>query len=117
MKRENESLQFLGKTVTVTVDRPLGSNHPVHGFRYPLNYGFLRDTAGGDGEELDAYVLGVATPLAEFTGECIAVIQRNEEIDDKLVVVPPGIRLSPARIRRATHFQEQFFSSRITLAE
>ncbi len=55
-------------------------------------------------------------PLAEFTGECIAVIQRAEERDDKLVVVRAGTELSADEIRRATHFQEQYFSSRLTVA-
>ena len=116
MSQADNSLQFLGRTVTVTIDRPLGSNHPTHGFRYPLNYGFLPATLSGDGEELDAYILGVAVPLAEFTGECIAVIQRAEERDDKLVVVRAGTELSADEIRRATHFQEQYFSSRLTVA-
>lgn len=116
MEPADDSLGYLGKVVTVTIDRPLGSNHPAHGFQYPINYGFLRGTTSGDGEELDAYVLGIAEPLPEFTGECIAVIKRSEESDDKLVVVPSGLRLSVEEIRRATQFQEQYFTSTITIA-
>ena len=36
--------EFLGKQLTVIVDRPLGSKHPNHGFEYKLNYGYIPDT-------------------------------------------------------------------------
>lgn len=106
-----EATQFLGKTVTVTMDRPLGSKHPKHGYTYPVNYGFVPETKSPDGEELDAYVLGVDALLEEFTGQCIAFIHRLNDDDDKLIVVPEGMILSDDEIRQATHFQEQYFQS------
>ena len=102
---------FLGKTVTVRVDRPLGSQHPAYGFFYPVNYGFIPGTTGLDNEELDAYVLGVFEPVQEFTGRCIAVISRVDDNDDKLVVVPEGKEYTDDQIRALTEFQEQFFHS------
>ena len=54
---------YLGKEVTVKIDRPLGTKHPKHGFIYQCNYGYIPNTISGDGEELDAYVLGVHKPL------------------------------------------------------
>lgn len=103
--------EFLGKIVTVTVDRPLGSKHPRHGFQYPANYGFVPDTISSDGEELDAYVLGVTKPLTTFTGRCIAVIHRTNDNDDKLIVVKDGVLLTDEEIRSSTDFQEQYFKS------
>jgi len=102
---------FLGKIVIVRMDRPLGSKHLRHGFVYPLNYGFVPDTLSPDGAELDAYVLGVSEPLAAFTGECIAVIHRTNDDDDKLIVVPAGHSYTDAQIEAATRFQEQSFES------
>ena len=67
---------FLRQTVTVEIDRPLGSRHPEWGFIYPVNYGYLAGVPAPDGEELDAYVLGVFEPLARYEGRCIAVIHR-----------------------------------------
>ena len=33
----------IGRTVTVTVDRPLGSYHPKHkDIYYPINYGYVK---------------------------------------------------------------------------
>ena len=101
------------KTLTVTIDRPLGSKHPEWGWIYPVNDGYIAGVVGGDGEDLDAYVLGVDAPLTAFTGRCIAVIERTDDVEVKLVVVPDGMTLSDEEIGRATFFQEQWFSSRI----
>lgn len=107
---------FLGKTVDLVIDRPLGSKHPKHDFVYPVNYGFVPGTESPDGEELDAYVLGVDQPLQTFRGVCIAVIHRTNDQDDKLIVVPEEMEISDEEIRHATHFQEQYFQSEILRA-
>lgn len=109
----NKPTDYLGKTVTIKIDRQLGSKHQKHGWIYELNYGFVPDTIAPDGEELDAYVLGVDVPIETFTGKCIAVIHRTNDEDDKLVVVPEGKDFSDDDIRALTHFQEQFFKSEI----
>ena len=101
--------------MTLKIDRPLGSKHPRHGFVYPINYGFVPHTLSPDGAELDAYVLGVFVPLAEFTGQCTAVIHRTNEADDKLIVCAVGQSYTHEEIRSATRFQEQFFSSVILI--
>jgi inorganic pyrophosphatase len=102
---------YLGQQVTVHVDRPLGTQHPDHGFLYPVNYGHLPGVLAPDGDDLDAYVLGVSEPLHQFRGCCIAVIHRLDDDDDKLVIVPSGVTLSDAEILAQTHFQERFFDS------
>jgi inorganic pyrophosphatase len=95
----------------VTIDRPLGSRHPRHGFLYPLNYGCVPGTTAPDGEELDAYVLGVFEPVETFTGRCIAVIHRLDDQDDKLVLAPAGRDYTDDQIRALVEFQERFFTS------
>jgi len=104
---------FLGQTVTLTIDRPLGSRHPQWGFIYPLNYGYVPGTLAPDGEAIDAYVLGVFEPLQTFTGQCIALIHRLNDDDDKLIVVPPGKQYTPDQIAALTEFQERFFQIEI----
>ncbi len=108
-----DARQFLGKTVTVLMDRPLGSKHPKYGYHYPVNYGFIENTLAVDGQETDAYVLGVDEPVEEFTGQCIALVHRLNDNDDKLVVVPEGKTMTDDEIREAVHFQEQYFESEI----
>jgi inorganic pyrophosphatase len=108
-----EPSSFIGQIVTVTVDRPLGSRHPQHGFIYPVNYGYIAGIDAPDGDELDAYVLGVFEPMERFTGKCIAVIHRTGDDDDKLVVVPEGKTYTDEQIVALTEFQERFFTSLI----
>lgn len=103
--------KYLGKQVTVRMDRPLGTKHPKWNFIYPVNYEFIPNTKAPDGEELDAYVLGVFEPKKEFTGICIAIIHRTNDNDDKLVVVLEGKEYSDEQIRALTEFQESFFKS------
>ncbi len=104
------------KTLIVQVDRPLGSHHPKHpDIYYPINYGYIPGIIAPDGEEQDAYILGVDTPVTEFTGQHIATIHRKNDVEDKWVVAPEGVRFTEAQIRAATHFQEQYFDIEITL--
>lgn len=58
---------FNHKKVTVKIDRPLGTFHPEHkDLYYPINYGYIEGLIAGDGEEQDAYVLGVINLLKLF---------------------------------------------------
>ena len=104
-----KSEDYLGKVVKIKMDRPFGSSHPKHGFIYPVNYGYVPDTISGDGEELDAYLLGIFKPIDEFEGKCIAIIHRTNDNDDKLVVVPKGKNYSNDAIEALVEFQEQYF--------
>lgn len=109
--RSRSTRELLGKVVTVQVDRPVGY---LHGdILYPINYGFVPGLMGGDGEEQDAYILGVDTPLSDFTGRVIAVIRRHNDCEDKLVVAPEGLSFHQGQIAEAVHFQEQYFISTI----
>ncbi len=109
-----KSIQYIGKQVTVKVDRPIGSRHPkYHNHIYLVNYGYVPDTMSGDGEELDCYILGEFKPLKEYTGKCIAVIHRLEEDDDKLIIVPENRNFTDNEIRLLTEFQERYFKSEI----
>lgn len=109
-KISKESETYIGEMVDVKIDRPFGSKHPKHGFIYPVNYGYVPGTVSGDGEELDAYILGVFEPVQEFTGKCIAVIRRTNDDDDKLVVVPKGKKYDISAIDALIEFQEQYFN-------
>lgn len=108
---ENE--QYLEQILKIKIDRPFGSKHPKHGFIYPVNYGYVPNTISGDGEELDAYLLGIYEPVDEFEGECIAIIHRTNDNDDKLIVVPQGKYYSDDAINALTEFQEQYFEHEI----
>ena len=106
-----ESREYIGKKVTVKMDRPMGSQHPKHGFLYPVNYGYIPNTVSGDGEELDAYILGEHSPLDTFEGVVIAVIHRLDDDDDKLIVMAEGRNYTDDQIRALTEFQEKWYTS------
>ncbi|MFF3445401.1 inorganic diphosphatase [Streptosporangium sp. NPDC002721] len=45
------------KEGAIVIDRPARSAHPKFpDYRYPLNYGYIADTVGGDGEGVDVWV-------------------------------------------------------------
>ena len=104
---------YIGKIINVKIDRHLGSKHPSWDMIYPVNYGYVPNRISGDGEELDCYILGVLEPIKEFTGKCIAIIKRDKEDDDKLIIVPKDKNYSDEQIEALTEFQERFFESKI----
>ncbi|MBN1262823.1 MAG: inorganic pyrophosphatase [Candidatus Pacebacteria bacterium] len=102
--------KYLGEKVSLVIDRPLGSKHPKHGFVYQANYGYVSGTKAPDDEKIDAYFLGINKPVKKAQGKCIAIIHRLNDDDDKLVVVPlEKGNLTDEEIKRAVHFQEQWF--------
>ena len=107
--------RYLGRSVHVVVDRPKGFNH--RSIVYPINYGFLPGTVAGDGEELDAYILGPDEPIGSFDGICIAVIHRWDDNENKLVVSSPSLTYTASSISAAVDFQEQYFKTEIIMSE
>jgi len=103
--------QYMGRPVHVVVDRPAKSQHK--GITYPINYGYIPGLIAGDGEEQDAYILGVFEPLTEFDGQVVGAIRRINDCEDKLVVAPSGKTYHQGQIAEAVHFQEQYFETRI----
>ena len=116
MKTEsNQELDFLGKEVVVEIDRQLGSLHPNYHFKYELNYGFIPNTLAGDGKEIDAYIFGVDESIEKFEGVVKAVIIRNDDNENKLVVSKLDYPLIENEIRQKTYFQEQYFDTKIIM--
>ena len=105
---------MIGATVRVIVDRPLGTYHPNHkNIYYLVNYGYIPDVFAPDGEEQDAYILGVNKPVTEFIGKVIAIIHRIDDVEDKWVVAPEGLSFTKEEIIEQVWFQERYFRSEI----
>ena len=104
--------------VKVKIDRPKGSRHPKFcDLIYPVNYGFVEGVMGGDGQEQDVYVLGVDEPVSDFEGIVIAIIRRNDDVEEKWVAAPIGTIFSKEEIEEKVHFQEKYFDSEIILLQ
>ena len=115
-KVQEKMNSVIGRTVTVTVDRPLGSYHPEHkDMYYPINYGYVEGIMALDGEEQDAYILGVDKAIDKFTGKIIAIVHRNDDVEEKWVVAPEGRTFTNKEICEQIHFQEQYFDSEIVM--
>ena len=107
---------MIGSRVAVKIDRPMGSYHPKHkDIYYPINYGYIEGIIAPDGEEQDAYILGVAEPVEVFTGKVIAIIHRYDDVEEKWVVAPEDISLTKDEIMEQVRFQEQYFKSEIRM--
>ncbi len=119
METERKKLvrSFLGKTVHIKIDRPIGYVHQKNGYSltYPVNYGYIPDAFSADGEELDVYLLGITAPVSEYTAEVIGIVHRKNDCEDKLLAVPHGMDFTKEEIEKAVHFQEQFFDTEIEL--
>ncbi|WP_068985597.1 MULTISPECIES: inorganic diphosphatase [Lysinibacillus] len=100
----------------VTVDRPIGYVDHYNNV-YPINYGYIPDLIGGDGEEQDAYIISKKKqePLESFTGNLVAIIHRNDDIEDKWVVALPNEEFSVEEIWEQVSFMEQYFDAVIEI--
>ena len=105
---------YLDKSLTVSVDRPMGVRHPRFDTVYELNYGYIDGTVAGDGMEIDAYIIGPKGPVDVFRGVCVALLVRRDDNEHKLVVA--NHRLTETEIKNKTHFIERFFNSYVVLA-
>lgn len=107
---------MIGKNVMVIVDRPIGSYHPEFSdLCYPVNYGFVQGVYAADGEEQDAYILGVDEPIDEFCGRVIGIVHRKNDVEDKWIVANPLQKFSKSEILQQIDFQERFFDIELIL--
>lgn len=118
--RKEAPSQYLGKNVRIIMDRPLGYVHKKESYTlvYPINYGYIPGAIGGDGEELDVYLLGENKPVEEADARIIAVIHRRDDNEDKLVAAPDdGTMYSVEDIEKAVNFQEKYYDYYIELSD
>lgn len=118
-ERKEQVKSYLGKTVKIGIDRPIGYVHKKENYSltYPLNYGYIPGVLGGDGEDLDVYLLGVETPVEEYECRIIAIVHRHNDVEDKLVGAPIGMSFTKEEISNAVHFQEQYYDNEIETVE
>ncbi len=106
---------FLGKTVTIRIDRPIGYVHHKKNYTltYPINYGYIPGVLGGDNEELDVYLLGVNIPVESYTVKIIGIVNRRNDVEDKLIAAPDGLSFTREEMEKQIAFQEQYYNTYI----
>ena len=114
-ERHQQVEGYLGKEITIEIDRPIGYVHHKgeKTLVYPLNYGYIPEVFGGDGEELDVFLVGVNEPVASYTGHIIGIVYRADDVEDKLVMAPLGKSFCAEEIARAVYFQEKYYRTTI----
>lgn len=106
--------RIIGEVYKVIIDRPLGSTHPEFpDIKYEVNYGYIEGIIAVDGEEQDAYVLGVDEAVSEYEGKLIAIIHRLNDVENKWVI--SNKTFSKEEIYEKVKFMEQFFKIEILL--
>lgn len=106
---------YLGKIVEIEIDRPIGYVHKKQNYElhYPINYGFIPNVLGGDGEELDVYLIGVDKPVKTYRAKIIGIVHRHNDVEDKLVACPISSKFDQSRIQREVEFQEKYYETHI----
>lgn len=114
-QRKAQVAEYLGRVVDIGIDRPIGYVHkkPKYTLVYKINYGYIPGVLGGDDEELDVYLLGVDEPVESYRARIIAIVHREDDIEDKLVAAPDGMTFDAEQIWEAVRFQEQWYRSHI----
>ncbi len=114
-ERHKQVESYLGKEVTIEIDRPIGYVHHKgeKTLIYPINYGFIPNVFGGDGEELDVFLVGVDEAVTSYTGRIIGIVYRADDVEDKLVMAPFGKSFTAEEIARAVYFQEKYYKTTI----
>ncbi len=117
--RKNQVKSFLGKTVRIKIDRPIGYIHKKGNYTltYPINYGYIPDVIGSDGEELDVYLLGVNEAVKEFKVRIIGIAHRENDNEDKLIAAPVGMMLTREEAAASIDFQEKYFNTYIEMVD
>ena len=105
---------LLGTEVTMYIDRPLGTKHPKFpNIIYPVNYGYIKEITALDNKYQDSYLLGVTEPVETYIGVVYAIIVREYDIEDKLVIVPKEKKFTIEEIDKLVNFQEKYFKYKI----
>jgi len=106
---------YLGKTVEVEIDRPVGYVHHKKDrtLVYPINYGYVAGVLGGDGEELDVYVLGYDTPQTHVSCRVVGIAYRADDVEDKLIAAPEGMTPTAEDMAKAIQFQEKYYRTTV----
>ena len=113
-KRRDFVKTYMGEEIDVVIDRPKGSRHPIYRHMvYPVHYGFVPETVTQNGQPQEVYLLGVTEPVEHLRARVIGIIHRENDVADKLVAAPEGVRLHQGEIAERVYFQEKYYKTSV----
>jgi inorganic pyrophosphatase len=93
----------------LVIDRPRGTTHPrFPGLVYPLDYGYLKGTSGGDGSEVDVW-RGSQTPSHLVAVVCTVDVLKGD-VEAKLLL---GCTVQEIDTVRRFHNENDYMSGMI----
>lgn len=103
--------------VNITIDRPIGYIDSYQN-EYPINYGYIEGIIAQDNEWQDVYLLTNEDISSKVVAaNIIAIIVRNDDVEDKWVATTNQENYSEEEIKKKTNFLEQYFNSSIILLD
>ena len=85
MKTFWKRLNIILNESEIVIDRPKGSTHPKYPqIVFPLDYGYLKNTSGGDGSEIDVWCGSFERKELNAIACTVDILKRDTEI--KLIV-------------------------------
>jgi len=76
-----EHLDALIRSSELVIDRPKGTSHPRYpSIVYPLDYGYLKGTSGGDGNEIDVWRGSLAEGRLDAVICTVDLMKRDTEV-------------------------------------
>lgn len=80
-----ERLETILNESEMVIDRPKGSTHPKYPkIVFPLDYGYLKNTSGGDGNEIDVWLGSLENKTLNAIACTVDILKRDTEI--KLII-------------------------------
>ena len=94
-----EHMDTLIRSSELVIDRPKGTSHPRYPeIVYPLDYGYLEGTSGGDGNEIDVWRGSLAEGRLDAVICTVDMTKRDSEV--KLLI---GCSAAETRTIREFH--------------
>ncbi len=95
--------QLLGKSVKITIDRPIGFiDSKISQLMYTINYGYIKQL-----EYKNVCIVGVDKPIKSFIGNVIAVLYKKNNIKNILIIVSERNDYSIEEIEKEIKFKER----------
>lgn len=107
---------YLGKNVTVIVDRPYGSLDLRSDGEMTCNCGYVQQPVTmEDNDDIEARIVGIYEPRESFTGTVIGIIYHKEDSHMHLIVAPPAWTINRNEIITQIGMVEQYYHTRMIL--
>lgn len=93
-ERLREATDALVASTALVTDRPRGSRHPrMPDILYPLDYGFLEGTTGGDGGGIDVWLGSLPDRRVADAVAAVDAFERDAEVTFLVACSPAEARL------------------------